>query len=355
MTPDFEGMRVETPPESSEKIKKARHLYLPLRIKLMAVFVVALLPLAALQLLDTSAISALFGGYFIPAAVLLCALFAYMVVDRMTVRPLRQLLHWLQTARKNSFEHVPIIPIASSEYGQLARELSASTSFFWESEQRVRTLLAHKSDTLSLIEHQLRTPLTALLWSLEGSEVPSDVQQAIVRISSTVESIVEASRIEEGKFGYVFAKVDLVPLTEKIRVRLKPLAESRNVQLTFTHEPNLPRVRADEDRIGIVMANLLSNAIDYTPSGGSVDVSIVAANQQLDITVHDSGIGIPKGDMPHIFNKLYRGSNAVKMRPDGSGIGLFVAKNILHAHGAEIVVRSGELRGTEVSFSLPVA
>ena len=105
----------------------------------------------------------------------------------------------------------------------------------------------------------------------------------------------------------------------------------------------------------IVMASLLSNAVDYTPNGGTVTVSAAPRDRSLEISVADTGIGIPSEELPHLFTKLYRGANAKKMRPDGSGLGLFVVKNILHAHGSEIVIHSQERRGTRVSFNLPFA
>lgn len=346
-------MRVEALPEKSETVA-VHHIYFPLRAKLFVVFVFAMVLLGAAIFLAPYLKPPLDLYLIITAAALSCV-YLVVIFELSYIRPLRTLLRWFQNARESSFATVGVMPVASSdEIGHLATELGASISNFWNQEKRIEVLLSHKGDTMSLIEHQLRTPLTALRWSLEGVSVPPNVQIALLRMEITVGAIIDASRIEEGKFGYVFGMIDVVGVIEKTVKEFTALAESKHIQLTFEHAPDLPHVHADEQRIGIVMANLLSNAIDYTPSGGRVQVSAVAVENQVEITVQDTGIGIPSTELLLIFNKFYRGANAVKMHPDGSGLGLFVTKNILHAHESEIVIRSVERQGTAASFRLTI-
>jgi len=350
-----EEIRAEASPAQSETVHKS-HMFFPLRVKLAMLCVAAALPFALMYFPDLIPLRLPTDRNLGLIIMVAYALSLYAIFELAYVLPLRRILKWFERARASSFKNVSIVPVTSSdELGRLARELGAAVSHFWDSEKRVRALLSQKSDTMSLIEHQLRTPLTALLWSVEKVHVPQEVQTALLRMKTLVEAIVEASRIEEGKFGYVFANVDPLPLIEKAVARFKPFAESKNVTLTFEHDSDIPRVRADEDRMDIVMASLLSNAVDYTPNGGTVTVSAAPRDRSLEISVADTGIGIPSEELPHLFTKLYRGANAKKMRPDGSGLGLFVVKNILHAHGSEIVIHSQERRGTRVSFNLPFA
>ena len=353
MPEDTRETRVDAPPEKWEVVKTRRMLF-PLRLKLLSAFSLAALVLGWV-VLNAEYIPA-FREYAIVGIIVLTLIVLYALVEGTLILPLRALLKWFRAGREQSFAHVAPLPVSShDELGRLSQEMSAAISRFWSSEKRVEGLLALKRDTITLIEHQLRTPLTGLLWSLERVNVPDDVKAAVLRVETTVRAIIEASLIEEGKYGYVFAKFDMVPLVEKMVARFKSFADSKKVDLSFEHVQDLLPVRADEERIAAVLANLLSNAIDYTPNGGSVQVSATEEGKNIKVSIMDSGIGIPKEEMALIFTKLYRGANAKRMRPDGSGLGLFVSKNILHAHGSDISIRSAERQGTEVSFVLPAA
>lgn len=284
------------------------------------------------------------------------AVCVYLIIVRVCVRPIHAILDWLQTSRANNFERVEPLAISSSdEIGQLAREVSASVSLIWELRKREQELLKHKGDTITLIEHQLRTALTSLKWMIESVEVPQEVRAAVARVSDTVQEIINAARIGEGTFGYVFADLDIVPLVESLVSRLKTRADSRGVTLAFEHEENAPHIKADTDRLGIAILNILSNAVEYTPQGGTVTVSVTTTDHLLDVSVKDTGIGMSQEDIANLFTKMHRGAGAMKMRPDGSGLGLYVARNILDEHHAEILIRSEEGRGTQVSFRIPVA
>ena len=166
-----------------------------------------------------------------------------------------------------------------------------------------------------------------------------------------IEHILASANVEEGRFGYVFEKTDLVPIVEKLIQEFKPLSEKRHVAVGFTHEGAFP-VFADAERISLVLFDLISNAIDYTPEGGSVSVGVTPAGEDLLVAVADTGIGIAESELPLLFNKFYRSEPARHMRPDGSGLGLYLAKIIVERHGAELKVESTEGKGTRVSFAL---
>ena len=349
------GTRVDAPPEKSETVHSYRTSF-PLRAKFIVLGIAFALPLITLYLLDLFSSFRLFENVHVVFVLFLLYAFSlYGVVEFIYIRPLRKLLQWFESARVSSFEKVSTVPFQlSDELGQLARALGAAISHFWNAEKRIKMLLSQKEDTMTLIEHQLRTPLTAFLWSLENTKLPPEVENALLRIKTVVQAIIEAARIEEGKFGYVFTEIEPIALIENVLARFKQLAESKNIALTFEHGSESFKLKADEDGLKMVVANLLSNAIDYTPNGGTVTISAVPQGNNLEISVADTGIGIPSQELPLLFTKLYRGANAKKMRPAGSGLGLFVAKNVLHAHNAEIVIHSKEGRGTQISFSLPM-
>jgi signal transduction histidine kinase len=347
-------VRVATPEGQSEKVV-AHEIQMSVRTKLVITLLLMIAILGGATFAAPHLLSPL-DVYLVALTALVALGFLYLVADTILIRPLLLILDWFRVVRESGFTNVPVIPVTSKdEVGHLANDMGVAISNLWSDQKRIDVLLAHKSDTITLVEHQLRMPLTALRWSLEGVTVPQDVLTALLRLEITVQAIIEASRIEEGKFGYVFTKVDLVQVIEATVARFKPLADSRSIELTFVHGADLPSIRGDEDRLALVMTNLLSNAIDYTANGGHVSVSAsLATDGSVLIVVEDTGIGISPTEMLLIFNKFHRGADAVQMRPDGSGLGLFVTKNILHAHNSEIVVESVQHQGTRVSFKLPV-
>ena len=116
----------------------------------------------------------------------------------------------------------------------------------------------------------------------------------------------------------------------------------------------MPKAMADVDKIRIAVQNLVDNAINYTSSGGRVTVSLNYGRNELGVVVKDTGVGIPEDQKKRIFSKFFRGSNVIKVETDGSGLGLFITKNIIEAHGGKIWFESEEGKGTTFSFSLPV-
>lgn len=349
------GVRIAVPASRNEVTVEHRRFF-PLSIKIFLMFFFWLIVMVvALLVFNIPAFSSLGDKAIAISALGIIIVCMYAIIMRLYVHPLHALLDWLQTARASNFERIPTIAIVSSdEIGHLAQEVSAIVSLAWQLRQHEQELLKHKSDTITLIEHQLRTALTSLKWSLESVAVSLEVKAAVARVSDTVQEIINAARIGEGTFGYVFADVDIIPIMESLISRFKMRAESRGVALSFEHEGQLPHIKADADRLTIAISNILSNAIEYTPQGGQVVVSITAIDQSLDVSIKDTGIGMPQEDISNLFTKMHRGKNAMKMRPDGSGLGLYVARNILDEHHAEVMVHSEEGRGTQFSFRIPI-
>ncbi|MBI2030512.1 HAMP domain-containing histidine kinase [Candidatus Kaiserbacteria bacterium] len=346
-----DGVRISTPPSKSEAVSRPRRLF-PLSVKLLLTILVFLAVsitfFLAVPLFQTTA-----DLYLAFAVLIFWTLCFYGIVSYFFIHPLHVILRWFKESRANAFKHVSPAPIQSSdEIGNIAQEMSATISSLWQAGDHERQLLQLKSDTITLIEHQLRTALTQLKWSLETVQVPAEVTSAVVRITGTVQDIINAARIGEGTFGYVFSEIDLLPVLEKMIDGLKPRANSRGVKIVYEHAPEIPHVLADADRISIALSNVLSNAIEYTPKDGTVTVSVTLAEEFVDITIKDSGVGMSQEDLSNLFSKMYRGRIAMKMRPDGSGLGLYVAKNIFNEHGAEVMVKSEEGRGTQFSVRI---
>ena len=135
--------------------------------------------------------------------------------------------------------------------------------------------------------------------------------------------------------------------------QLEATAKSRKLTLKFDKPKNFPALMLDETKIRQVIMNFADNAIYYTPAGGIIKVSLEDRGDNVEYRVVDNGIGVPKADQHHMFTKFYRGGNARKARPDGTGLGLFMAKKVVIAQGGAIIFSSQEGKGSTFGFTFP--
>jgi len=233
---------------------------------------------------------------------------------------------------------------------------------------REKTVLRSKSEFISVAAHQIRTPLSAINWTFEtlinsvtDSNLKKIVQngyEASQRASKVVNDLLDVSRIEEGKFGYNFEEVNLYEFIKNILVSFKTIAEQYQVQLYFKTINEKLIVRIDPQKLAIAFSNLIDNAIRYNIKNGKVEVfvekTMIKQQPFAKITIKDTGVGIPPSEIEKLFRKFYRGSNVVHLEPNGSGLGLYIAKNIIQQHGGEINVESILNRGSTFSFTLPL-
>lgn len=225
-----------------------------------------------------------------------------------------------------------------------------------------------RAELVLIIVHQLRTPLSNIKWMIksfldgEFGQI-ADAQkkaleqgyESIENMGNLIDDLLNIASLEEGKFTYKFSFVSMAGLIEKTVKKFLKETKRRGINLIFeAPEQFIPDVEIDEDRMYLVLQNLLNNAIRYTSSGGEVTISLKSDNLVLEIIVKDTGIGIPKEHQPKIFSKFFRADNAKKMQSEGSGLGLFIAKNIIEKHGGKIWFESEENKGTVFYFTIPV-
>lgn len=230
---------------------------------------------------------------------------------------------------------------------QLAREFASMNEDLHE-------LNKQKSDFVVASAYHLRAPLTAVSgyasMALEGSfgKMADDVMEAIDRIfksskrlSVIVDDFTNISRIESGEIEYVFASADLSKIIKDLIVEMNPLAESHNLALTYKIDENEHyEMNIDKGKIRQAISNLVDNAIKYTPNG-SVGVSLGKTKEgKIKIKIYDTGIGMDKETIEKIFFKFTRADVARKFYTEGSGLGLYVAYEILKKHGARIWAES---------------
>ncbi len=224
-----------------------------------------------------------------------------------------------------------------------------------------------KTEFVSIAAHQLRTPLSAIKWTLkmlldgDVGEV-SEEQRSFLekgyesneRMINLINDLLNVARIEEGRFLYELEEVSLVEIVEKIINLVKSAAKQKKIKLNFKKPvKKIPLVKVDEEKIELVVQNLLDNAIRYSKAGGEVTVSVEYDKMGVRVMIQDSGIGIPEKQQNRLFKKFFRADNAVKKKTEGTGLGLFICKNIIEAHGGKIWFESEIGKGTTFWFVLP--
>jgi two-component system phosphate regulon sensor histidine kinase PhoR len=238
----------------------------------------------------------------------------------------------------------------------------------YEAERRtveeLRRLSTLRADFVSLVSHELRSPMAAVIGSArtlqrrwrELSAEHRDSFLALIadetnRLATLVGDVLDTSRIDAGTFGYTFTEVDVCALVEDA-VATTAAAQSA-VEVVARVPRELPTVRADGSRLRQVLANLLDNAVKYSPDGGTVEIRASAADSRVIVDVTDRGTGIAPEDQRIIFEKFGR------VRGDGSkpgtGLGLYIARSIAEAHGGSLDVSSMPGRGTTFTLTLPAA
>ncbi len=304
------------------------------------------------------------GAYTLGFVILVLIGAGIHLAESMLTGQVRTLLAWLKDMRAQKFAKVVASPVAATdEIGELGTVMTESITYFQDIEKREKQISDQKVEFISVAAHQLRTPLTGLRWGVESlssaktvaeerKKVSVGMSATIVRMVSLVDDLLDAAKIEEGKFGFDFQTTDLIPTLQKLTKPLDLIAQSRNLSLTFEHDESAV-VFVDPSRIELAVSNLLANALDYTPAGGTVKLRLADAGKRVEISISDTGIGIPHASMPQLFNKFSRGENAVRMRPDGTGLGLFIVKNIVERHGGTVRVETELDKGTTFSFTVP--
>jgi signal transduction histidine kinase len=224
-----------------------------------------------------------------------------------------------------------------------------------------------KSDFISVAAHQLRTPLSTLKWLfqllLDGdagelTEKQRDLlSKGAARNTEVVEmvnSLLDISEIEEGRFAYQFVPTALEEITAKIVKNSQMAAQHNAITLDYEAQPNLPTVQADHQKITMAIQNLVDNAIKYSQTGGKVRITVKQVDQTLQVAIKDQGIGMSKETQEKIFVKFYRGHEAASKEPTGSGLGLYIVRNIVKRHHGTITYTSELNKGTTFYITLPM-
>lgn len=232
-----------------------------------------------------------------------------------------------------------------------------------QSNAKLRALDETKDDFISMASHQLRTPLTSvkgyLSMVLEGdagklNKTQKDmIWQAFTssqRMVYLIADLLNVSRLKTGKFVIEKSQVNLADMIDQELAQVEKVAAAKPVKLIYEKPHDFPDLMLDDTKTRQVIMNLVDNAIYYTPAGGEVRIELKDSGPSIELRVADNGIGVPKSEQHHLFTKFYRAGNARKARPDGTGLGLFMAKKVIVSQGGAIIFESREGHGSTFGF-----
>jgi len=253
------------------------------------------------------------------------------------------------------------------EIGALARFFNVMIGKFREVHERQETISRMKSEFVSTAAHQLRTPLSGMKWALHmtlagdlgkiSSETKDTLQktyEANERMISLVNDLLNVARIEEGRFGYSFQEVEIAPFLRSLINDYSLSAKQKNIHMQLLLPKESYTAFLDPERLHLAISNIIANAIAYTPEGKNITVMLTKSDQNfLLLSIKDEGLGIARQDQDRIFSKFFRGENVVKRETEGSGLGLFITRNIIEQHGGNIWFESALGQSTEFFLTIP--
>lgn len=238
----------------------------------------------------------------------------------------------------------------ASEHDRLADALS-----------RAESALGMRDEVLAIVAHDLRAPLhavqtsAAFLMDVELAEpdrrrLLGVIRRAASNMNRLIEDLLDVSRMESGAFTVELRWLDVGALAAEVCEQFRPEATEGGRTLQCMVERDVPLVQADRDRLSQVLQNLISNAMRFTPAGGSVTVGVAQAGSDAVVcSVSDTGVGIPPEELPHLFERFWQ---ARRYRRGGAGLGLAIARGVVEAHGSALAVESEPGRGSMFSFVL---
>ncbi|KPJ71825.1 hypothetical protein AMJ50_00750 [Parcubacteria bacterium DG_74_3] len=224
-----------------------------------------------------------------------------------------------------------------------------------------------KSEFISVVSHQLRTPLSNLSWAAEllmsgklgkiekkQTEYFKILKENSTRMGELVKDLLIVSRLETKTLSFTNKEFDLSEIVKKLIWEFTTFAKASNVDLKFKAPKKLSKVWADSFQIKLVIENLLDNSIRYIKDKGEVQMRLEQRGNKIYFEIKDNGVGIPKNDQKYIFQKFFRSENIMKYQTQGSGLGLYIAKSIIEKSGGKIGFISQEGKGSTFWFTLPI-
>lgn len=256
------------------------------------------------------------------------------------------------------------------------RENEASAVLVFHDMTELRRLEKIRKDFVANVSHELRTPLTSIKGYVEAlldganDDPPTSTKfleiilKQSARLNLIIEDLLELSKIESGGVSFKEDPIELRSVIDRTLSMIKPIADKSRHRLVTVVDPSLPPVAGDEGRLVQVLTNLLDNAVKYTPAGGTITVGAKLAPAvgtteppvgAIELSVADTGIGIPEEDRPRVFERFYRVDKARSRELGGTGLGLAIVKHIIEGHGGQVWVEANHPQGSRFVVRLPIS
>lgn len=308
-------------------------------------------------------------------AVLIIVIFLIFFIANDITKPLKTLTTAAKQFGRGNFTEVKIhrhdeLGLFAQTFNTMAKDISATQKALHEELDKTKALDQQKSEFLSIAAHQLRTPMSGLRWlmrmSLDGDLGKLNAEQQhhwqnglqnTERMIKLINDLLDITKIQQQKFQYNFTQNNIQEILTEVLALLKTKQEVKKLQINLTTSGNLPLIKCDKEKIKIALTNLLDNAIKYSPEKTSIEINLSIEKNNLQIIIIDHGYGIPKDQQKQIFSKFFRGSNILKIETDletiGTGLGLYIVKDIITKHDGKIWFESVENKGTKFYITLP--
>lgn len=255
-----------------------------------------------------------------------------------------------------------------TELERVNTELAATNQELNEANAKLRELSEMKEEFLALTTHDLRSPLTVIsgvisfFTSGRLGELTPEQKNMVAMMERNAQSLIElvndlldASKLESGTMRLELASIDLRGLIDELRENMEPLAREKGLQMEEDLPEDLPPVEADRTKLRRILVNLVSNAIKFTSKGGRVSVRAARTDGRIHISVSDTGVGIAPEDVKRLFDKYEQARSRATRGEKGTGLGLYITKQLVELHGGEIKVESEVGKGSTFSFTIPAA
>lgn len=296
-------------------------------------------------------------------AALIAAVLASFLISRQVVSPVQRMMTMSHRIAEGEYDER--LKVSGNLQSNQLDELNQLGLSFNQMADKLEKTEAMRRRLIGDVTHELRTPLAAIIGYTEGlmdgvlpgtPEIYQQVHSEADRLQRLVNDLQELSRVEAGAYQLTLESVSPVDLIETVANHLRRQFEEQGIHLETKLDAELPNVSADKDRILQVLTNLVGNALQYTPTGGSVVLTAAKEKAEIVINITDTGIGISPDHLPFIFDRFYRTDRSRARVSGGSGIGLTIAQALVKAHHGRIWAESaGEGKGSAFHFSLPLA
>ena len=337
-------------------------------------FVVGVVVALALDLLGLQFIGTLFLSPRDAFALALMLTFACMLVGftawwliKDMTQDIAEVREAVSAVREGS-HNKPVVDLpgeGDDELSALAREFNRMSKELHQREVERDGAEQARRDLIAAVSHDLRTPLSAVMLLARALDDDVGDERTLRRhlghmavnlesLNKLIDDLFEFSRMEAGDVAWSFEDLALDSVIEETVEGMRPIAGANAIKLRLSLPDDLPKVRANPERLQRVLFNLIQNAVQHTPDGGEISVVATATSDAVEVDVADTGSGIASDEVERVFEPLWRGGDAGAARSgDGAGLGLPIARSIVEAHGGRIFVADTSASGTRVCFSLP--